>query len=390
MMIGVQIMKIRYEIKDFKSILNKYKFIDNWFWCRYSINTYNGCEFACIYCDSRSHKYYLHPEFDHIIYVKNNVKEMLDNRIRHARTLLPDVVALSGTCDPYQPAEIQFENTRQCLEILAKHKYPVNIGTKSTFVIRDLDILGRISENNWCNVSITITTTDAELSQFLEPRAPTPAQRFDTIKKLKTAGITQVGVNFMPIVPFLGDSDEQLETMVKSIKDAGADYVLFGPGMTMRDNQAVWFFKRLKEEHPEVVKKYLEIYNAKLTPENGYIGNYGPNKTYAKKINKKMFRLCEKYNLNYRMKRFIPDDFRKINYIIAEEFLNESYDQQSVGKPWSNLFWAGQNINNLKESIVEISARGELQQIRNVNPELEVRIQKRIKQLNHTPKWTFA
>ena len=106
---------IKYVPRDFKSILNKYKFIDSWFWCRYSINPYNGCEFACTYCDSRSHKYHLQPEFDQLIYVKNDVGTMLDDRLRRARTLLPDVVAMSGTCDAYQPAEASYQNTRQCL-----------------------------------------------------------------------------------------------------------------------------------------------------------------------------------------------------------------------------------------------------------------------------------
>ncbi len=299
---------------------------------------------------------------------------MLDNRLRRARTLLPDVVALSGSCDPYQPAEKKYENTRKCLEVLAKHKYPVNISTKATLVTRDIDLLSKIGNDSWCAVSITITTTNNDLSKFLEPEAPLPAERFDTIEELKKTNNLQVGVNFMPIIPFLWDSDDNLEEMVRTITNAGADYILFGAGMTMRDNQAVWFFKRLQEDYPEVVGKYLELYNAKLTLVKGYSGSYGPNKTYAKRITKKMLSLCDKYNISHRMKRFIPDDFRRLNYLIAEEFLNESYVLQFTGKPWSNLFWAGQNIQNLNESIVDVAARGELQSIRNVNADLEIRI----------------
>jgi len=374
-------MSIRYEKKDFKSILNKYKFIDSWFWCKYSINAYNGCEFACTYCDSRSHKYHLHSEFDQIIYVKNNVKEILDKRISRARTLLPDVVAVSGTCDPYQPAEKKFENTRQCLEILGKHKYPVLIGTKSTLVTRDLDLLSKIAKSNWCSVAITITTTNDKLSAFLEPKAPSPKKRFETIRELKKIKGIQVGVNFMPIVPFLGDSQENLESIIKNAKDAGADFLLFASGVTLRDNQAVWFFKRLGDEFPELVEEYKKLYDATITPEGGYSGRFAPKGSYSKNINKKIFELCKKYNLDYRMKRFIPNDFRKLNYMIAEEFLNEAYAQQCLGKPWSNLFWAGQNINNLKESIVKIAERGELQQIRNINTDLEIRIKDFLK--NH-------
>jgi DNA repair photolyase len=309
-----------------------------------------------------------------VIYVKNNVKELLDNRLTRARTLLPDVVAMAGSCDPYQQAEKEFKNTRQCLEVLNKHKYPVEIGTKSTLVTRDLDLLSEIAKNNWCTVGITITTTDAELARFLEPWAPEPDRRFETIKEIKKGGKIQAGVNFMPIVPFLGDSDENLENIMRGAKDADADFILFAGGMTMRDNQALWFFKNLEKRYPGLVKKYKELYNAKITPEKGYEGSYGPAKKYGKAIHKKMFELCKKYDISYRIKRFIPDDFRKLNYLIAEEFLNEAFVEQAIGKPYSNLFWAGQNIQNLKESIADIAERGELQGIRNVNEDLEDRI----------------
>jgi DNA repair photolyase len=304
------------------------------------------------------------------------VQELLANRLSRARTLLPDVVAISGSCDPYQPAEEKFENTRKCLEVLAKHKYPVIIGTKATLVTRDIDILERIGKSSWCAVFITITTTDNELSAFLEPNAPMPAERFETVKELKKNGNIQVGVCLMPIVPFLTDSDPQLEAMTKEIKAAGADYILFAAGMTMRNNQANWYLTRLKNKYPELVKKYLALYNAKISPGIGYNGNYGPNRSYTKQINQKMLELCEKYDLKYRIKRFIPDDFRKQNYMIAEEILNEAYNNQISGRPWKNLFWAGQNINNLKEPIAKIADRGELQTIRNIDAPLEQRIEK--------------
>ncbi len=108
--------QVVYEEKPYRTILNKLKWVDGWFWCRYTINTYQGCEFACTYCDSRSHRYHLHRDRDHIIYVKKDVKRMLHDRLRRARTLLPDVVVMSGTSDPYQPAEARYRNTRDCSE----------------------------------------------------------------------------------------------------------------------------------------------------------------------------------------------------------------------------------------------------------------------------------
>ena len=373
-------MKVNYERKDFRSILNKYKFIDSWFWCRYGINTYSGCEFACTYCDSRSHKYHLHSDFDQVIYAKTNAAEMLDGRIRRARTLLPDVVVMSGAGDPYQPAEEKYGNTRACLEVLERHRYPVHIITKSTLVTKDLDILSKIARNNWSAVSVTITTTDDQVSRFLEPRAPLPAERFETLRRIKKEGKILAGITLMPIVPFLEDGDEMLESIVRQARDAGVDYILFAGGMTMRDRQAEWYLRRLGEEYPELVPRYLELYDAGMT-DGKYKGRYGPPKKYSVKIHRKMFELCEKYGINYRMPRFIPDDFRRENYIIAEELLVEAYVAQFLGKPWTNVHWAGQNINNLKESIRGIAGRGELRSIRNVNAVLEKRINKRLDEL---------
>ncbi|MFX1519746.1 MAG: radical SAM protein [Promethearchaeota archaeon] len=362
---------VKYIEKEYKSILNVLKFIDSWYWCRYTLNTYNGCQFGCIYCDSRSEKYHMPTDFENIIIVKKNVKELLDKRLTRARKLLPDVVAISGANDPYQPAETRYRNTRQCLEVLAKHKYPVGIGTKSQLVLRDLDLLEKIGKNNWSSVSVTITTTDSEVAKFLEPRAPPPQERFDIIRTIKeqTTHI-QAGVSFIPIVPYLCDSDENLEAMVQNIKDSGADFILFGSGITMRDLQARWFLKHLKERYPELIEKYEELYEFKYNP-TAYEGKYTPKARFFKKNSKKMLDLCVKYDLPYRVKRFIPNDFRRMNYIISEKLLNEAYRLQMLGKAWSNKHWAGLNIQNLKESIVNIAKRNELQKIRNVTNEIE-------------------
>lgn len=361
----------KYTEKQFKTILNKHKFCDSWFWTKYGINPYNGCQFGCVYCDSRSQKYYLPNDFENDIIVKIKVKEMLDKRISNARTLLPDVVGIGGTTDAYQPAENKYKNTRQILEVLKKHKYPVLICTKSKLVLKDIDLLEKIGQETWCSIGLTITTTNQKTAKFLEKLAPSPQERFEVIKtiKEKTKHI-QAGVLFMPIVPGLGDSDENLEDMVRTAKESKADFILFGGGMTLRDSQAIWFLKLLKERNPELIPLYEDLFGFRYD-SNNYIGTYGPKGSYYKEINAKMFSLCEKYKLSYRIKRFIPNDYRKRNYEIAEKLLNKAFDLQMIGKPWSNIFWAGQNIQILKESIADVAKRDELQKIRNVNDKIE-------------------
>ncbi|MEW6181735.1 MAG: radical SAM protein [Bacillota bacterium] len=363
--------------KEFKSILNKYKFIDSWFWLRYGINPYHGCRFGCIYCDSRSGKYRLPIEFEDTIIVKKNIKEMLDRRLSKARTLLPDVVGVFGATDPYQPAEADYKNTRQCLEVLAKHRYPVHTVTKSKLILRDLDLLETIGGNNWCTVSVTITTADSDVARFLEKRAPSPQARFDVIKTIKErTKHVQAGVLLIPIVPVLCDSGAALEEMFQRAKAAGADYILFG-GMTLRDTQALWFLKHINEKCPVLISEYEELYRFKYAPDS-YEGAYAPRGDYALKLHKTLFALCDKYQIPYRIKRYIPDDFRRINYLTAEKLLNEAYRLQMTGKAWNGIFWAGQNIQNLKESVADVAKKNELQKILNVNAKIESFIRKSI------------
>ncbi|MEW6680852.1 MAG: hypothetical protein AB1297_07560 [bacterium] len=185
------------------------------------------------------------------------------------------------------------------------------------------------------------------------------------------------GVLLIPVVPVLADSDNDLETMVENAKNKGADYILFGGGMTMRDMQAKWFLKHLKEMYPDLLEGYEALYQFKYNPDS-YEGTYEPKKNYTLRKNKKLFALCQKHKIPYRIKRFIPNDFRRENYLIAEKLLNKAYELQILGKAWSNTHWAGQNIQNLKESIIDVAKRGDLPKIRNVNAEIEKFIRKEL------------
>jgi len=356
--------------KQFKTILNKYKFIDNWFWVRYGINPYNGCQFGCVYCDSRSAKYNLPTDFENDIVVKTDPAKMLDKRIANARTLLPDIVGTGSAADPYQPAEKKYENTKSCLEVLLKHKYPVLVGTKSILVLRDIELLDKIGAETWCTIALTVTTANKDKAGFLEKFAPSPDERFNVLNTIKKAAKNiQTGIWMMPIIPGFCDSESDMEDMVKKAKDNGADFILIGT-LTMRDLQARWFLNNLNKDYPDLIKKYEELYRFKYHPDF-YQGEFVPDFNYILDINKEIFELCDKYGIPVRMKRFIPDDYRKYNYIIAEKLLNKAYMLQSIGKAWSSIFWAGQNIQNLKESVVDIAKRGELTQIRNIGGKIE-------------------
>ena len=346
--------------KEFKTALNKLKYPDSWFWCRYTINPYSGCAHTCIYCDARSQRYYLDQDFENEVIVKTNLDKILDKRIKNSRTLLPDVIGPGGVCDAYQPIELEVENTLKILKVIEKHRFPVNIATKSNLITRDMEILNRIAKDTWCTVGFSITTMNEELAQFLEPHSSSPKERLDALKKIKRkAPNVQVGTYFMPIIPFLEDNDENLDAVIKKSKEAGADFILFAPGLTLRDAQADFFIKKLKES------KYNHVVNPLL---NLYKGQMGPPKDYVHKIHQKLLTLCQKYDVAVREKRWIPNDYRKWNYKISELLLVKDYmNELTSGKSNKSFYWAGLNLNNLEESIINIYNRGELATLKNFN-----------------------
>jgi len=270
------------------------------------------------------------------------------------------VVGPGGVCDGYQPIEKNTKNTRKILKMFSKYQFPVNLATKNKLITRDVDVLKQIAEDTWCTVGFSITTTDEELARFLEPYSSTPAERLKAIKTIKSkAPQIQLGAYFMPIIPFLEDNDENLEDVIRKTKQAGGDFILFSPGLTMRDSQAEFFIKKLKSsQYKDAVHPILELFKGQMYPPEDYV----------KEIHAKLFELCEKYGLPIREKRWIPKDYRKWNYKIAEILLNAEYEKMvKTGKRDKTMMWAGLNLNNLEGSILDVYKKGELSRLKNFN-----------------------
>jgi DNA repair photolyase len=353
---------VKYRYKEFKSVLNKLKYPDSWFWARYTLNTYSGCAHACIYCDARSQRYYL-EDFENEVIIKTNFDKKLEQRFKRARTLLPDIIAPGGVNDAYQPIEQKVEHSRKVLQVIAKYKFPINIATKSKLVVRDIDILKEIAKKTWSTVGFSISTLNEELANFLEPHSSSPSERLKALHTIKLkAPEIQVGVYYMPIIPFLEDDDASLEGVVKQSKKAGAEFVLFAPGLTLRNAQAQFFIKKLKNsKYNYIVKPLLELYKGQTYPPANYV----------QKLNPKLYNLCQEYDLAVRVKRWIPNDFRKWNYKISELLLNKEYiGDITTGKSNYNMKWAGLNLNNLNVSITDIYKKDELSNLKNFSKEV--------------------
>src|SRR6185437_6924448 len=115
-------------------------------------------------------------EFEQKIYAKQHAAELLRQEIRKVKP--GEQIAIGTATDPYQPIERKLEITRAILQEFARHSgLELGIVSKSSMIVRDIDLLQEISRNNSISVNFTVTTVDADLARILEPRAPRPDLR---------------------------------------------------------------------------------------------------------------------------------------------------------------------------------------------------------------------
>jgi len=187
-----------------------------------SVNPYRGCEHGCIYCYARPTHEYLGfsagLDFETKILVKTDAPQLLRQALASPRWR-PQVIAMSGVTDCYQPIERQLRLTRGCLEVLAECRNPVTIITKNQLVTRDIDVLSDLARYDAVSVMMSITTLDDKLRRLLEPRASHPEHRLRAIQRLSEAGIP-VGVLVAPIIAGLNETE--IPAIIKAAVQAGA------------------------------------------------------------------------------------------------------------------------------------------------------------------------
>jgi DNA repair photolyase len=189
-----------------------------------SLNPYRGCEHGCAYCYARpSHEYLGYSaglDFETKILVKENAPAILRRELSAPRWK-PQVVAISGVTDAYQPLERRLRLTRRCLEVFVEFRNPVTIITKNALVARDLDLFRELAADRAIAVSVSVTTLDPELQRVLEPRASAPHERLRAIEKLARAGIP-TNAMIAPIIP--GLTDAEIPALLEAVASAGASH----------------------------------------------------------------------------------------------------------------------------------------------------------------------
>jgi DNA repair photolyase len=228
---------------------------------RWTVNPYRGCEFGCKYCYARYTHEYMEldgGEFESKIYVKKDAGPLAERDLASEK-IWGEHIAIGTATDPYQPAEREFGATRAILEKMAERQgLSLSITTKSDQVVRDLDLLKRISARSSLRVNMSLTTLRTRLARLLEPRAPRPDLRLGAVRKLREAGIA-AGVFAMPILPGLTDREEDLDALARGASQAGAQW--FGARVLFLMPSS-WkpFIAFLEEKFPRLAGKYREWY----------------------------------------------------------------------------------------------------------------------------------
>ncbi|MDA2924034.1 radical SAM protein [Acidobacteria bacterium AH-259-L09] len=272
-----------------KSILNycdTYRMPDT-----FTINPYRGCEFGCSYCYARYTHEFMDLEWDEFekkIFVKSRAADVLLRTLDHKR-VAGRHIAMGTATDPYQPAEAKFHLTRKILNVFAQTEgLSLSITTKSSLVKRDINLFQKIAEKNDFQVNISLSSLDANLLANLEPKASRPQARLTALREITAAGV-RAGIFIMPILPGITDSRETLESVVRAARQNGAHYVSSNV-LFLRESAKTIFYSFLRQNHPDLYRKYHQIYGAR---------SYAPGR-YRDKMRSLVNTLKKKYGFGER------------------------------------------------------------------------------------------
>ncbi len=363
-----------------KTILNKGKRADHWFWTRYSAYPYMGCQHGCVFCYSRERKYIPHKpadveavydaeadEFSHLIKVKENAAQLLHKALRR----VPTDLVFTGD---YQPAERKFKLSRQLLEVCLELGFPVFVLTRSPLVLRDLDILQAINQQTRAVVAFSIIVTPEsdcyEAVTRLEGLAPKSDTRFTAMELVSKAGIL-TGTVAMPLLPGLCDDDRNIESLVRWTARHGGSFVL-GGGLTLVDQQKEFFMRVISRDHPNLIPLYTRLY-----PD----GSYVQAQPWGK-VGLRIRQCCQQAGISDRIPRpIIPGEKKALNKRIVEQLAYKLHTLE-LEKASNSLIWsyrkASWAVEDLEQDIGlvyrQMGIKG-LQSIANVTPSLAKEIE---------------
>ncbi len=307
--------EIKFEQKVFletpKNILSKNSSPDIPY--NFSINPYQGCEHGCVYCYARNvHVFWGFSaglDWETKIIAKKNAPQLLVKAFL-SDSWKPQVVALSGNTDPYQPLERQMKITRSLLEVFLKYRNPVSVITKSSLIKRDIDLLKELAKYRLVKVMFSVTTLEEKLRRILEPRTTHAMKIMKTISDLAEADIP-VGVMVGPIIPSI--NDHEIDTILKTAARHGAmaaNYTMARFNGDVEDIFADWLRKNFPDRFDKVWNKVKSLHGGEVSDTRFGLRMHGEGK-YAEAIRILFVASHKKYFPERGMLEFRIDLFRR-------------------------------------------------------------------------------
>jgi len=251
----------------------------------WDLNIYRGCEHGCKYCYAMySHQYLDSEQYFDDIFVKTNIVELLEQQLS-SLSWKREVVNIGGVTDSYQPIEKQSKLMPDILRLMIKYKTPCIISTKSDLILRDYDLIAELANLTYVNVAATVTCMNETIRKKIEPNGAPSLKRFTMLKEFSKTNAS-TGLHFMPIIPFLTDGFETIDSLYSHASDCHVDYVL--PGVLyLRGKTRGVFLDFIKQEFPRLYKPLQDLYKTG-----------GAGKEYKDKLYVTVNELKDKYKLS--------------------------------------------------------------------------------------------
>lgn len=225
----------------------------------YSLNPYRGCQHNCAYCYVPNVLRIPRSQWGGFVDIRTNIPVVLSKELKKKAL---GVVGISTVTDPYQPIEKKYKLTRYCLEQLLRYDFPVCIQTKSSLIVRDIDIISKFSD---AEIMISIGTLNEYEKDLLEPYSSSVNERLKVLEKYSNIGI-KTSVFFGPIYPSIRIED--IPRMIDTFIESGAEEIMIDrfnlkPGILDNIDARLSLDKKLKS----VFRKHLlegDFYYQKL------------------------------------------------------------------------------------------------------------------------------
>lgn len=239
----------------------------------FTINPYIGCSHKCRYCYAS----FMKKITNHSENWGNFIDIKLTEEVVDLKKIQNKTIFLSSVTDPYLSFEKEYLITRSILEEIKDSNCKLIITTKSSLILRDLDILKQIKNLTVC---ISINTIDEKFKNDMD-KASSIKERIKTLKILHENNISTVAF-ISPIFPYITD----IKDIIESVKDY-VDFCWF-ENLKLRANYKKDILNYIKDNYKELYPKYLDIY-------------FNENMSYFKNLSLVIKDICSKYNIKYEI-----------------------------------------------------------------------------------------